>query len=184
MAQNHVEHGSWRAWLETFGPRLFLFARQQTRTNEDAEDITQDALIKLVNKLEAGTFSGGQESWMPFLYTTIRRLAIDLGRKEDRRQARENLVGHDPANENDKPLQPWFESDSATDETKKILESSLKEIPEKYAEVIVMKIWGEQTFAQIGKILNISQNTAASRYRYGMKALRKILDSSKILEDL
>ena len=29
----------WREWLSEHGPKLLLFARQQTRRQEDAEDI-------------------------------------------------------------------------------------------------------------------------------------------------
>ena len=36
-----------------------------------------------------------------------------------------------------------------------------------------MKIWNELTFAEIGQALGISQNTAASRYRYALAALKK-----------
>ena len=36
-----------------------------------------------------------------------------------------------------------------------------------------MKIWNELTFAEIAEALGISQNTAASRYRYGLAALKK-----------
>ena len=68
----------WKAWLDEHGPRLLLFARQQTRSQQDAEDILQDALVKLVDKLESGQFSGGQEAWMPYLYTTLRRLSLTL----------------------------------------------------------------------------------------------------------
>ena len=38
-----------------------------------------------------------------------------------------------------------------------------------------MKIWNELTFAEIASALDISQNTAASRYRYGLAALKKSL---------
>ena len=47
-----------------------------------------------------------------------------------------------------------------------------------------MKIWGEQTFAQIGETLGISQNTAASRYRYGLEALKSHLGSARRRGDL
>jgi RNA polymerase sigma-70 factor (ECF subfamily) len=179
MTQGMPDKGEWRAWLEEFGPRLLLFARQQTRSQEDAEDVFQDALVKLVDKLEAGTFSGGREAWMPYLYTAIRRLAIDLGRKDDRRKRRENLVGGDEELVGTEAPHPWFESESSDDETKELLKAGLKELPDKFAEVIVMKIWGEQTFAQIGEALEISQNTAASRYRYGLEALRKRLGAAR-----
>jgi len=64
------------------------------------------------------------------------------------------------------------------------LEMGLKELPQKFSEVIVMKIWGEQTFAEIGEALEISQNTAASRYRYGLEALRKELAGVRQSGDL
>ena len=74
------EEGShWREWLREHGSRLLLFARQQTRRQEDAEDILQEALVKLARKVDHGSFVGGQKAWMPFLYTQIRREAIDLG---------------------------------------------------------------------------------------------------------
>ena len=46
-------------------------------------------------------------------------------------------------------------------------------MPNEQREVVVMKIWNELTFADIGTVLGISQNTAASRYRYALGALRK-----------
>jgi RNA polymerase sigma-70 factor (ECF subfamily) len=39
----------------------------------------------------------------------------------------------------------------------------------------VMKVWDELTFSEIGEALGISPNTAASRYRYALTALKKNL---------
>ncbi len=175
---------AWRAWLEENGPRLLLFARQQTRSHEDAEDILQDALVKLVEKLEAGTFSGGQEAWMPYLYTTLRRLSIDLGRRDDRRRRREDVAHGGIDEDRAEGEHPWFAGDESDDETRTLIEAGLKELPKKFSEVIVMKIWGERTFAEIGEALEISPNTAASRYRYGLEALRKKLNSARRRGDL
>lgn len=175
---------AWREWLDEHAPRLLLFARQQTRSQEDAQDILQDALVKLVKKLQDGTFSGGQEAWMPYLYTALRRLAIDVGRRDDRRRRREDLVSTDSVFQQGEVEHPWFESDSSDDEVRVQIEMGLKELPPKFAEVIVMKIWGERTFAQIGEALEISPNTAASRYRYGLEALKKKLGSARRKGDL
>lgn len=175
---------AWREWLETNGPRLLLFARQQTRSQEDAQDVLQDALVKLVDKLRAGEFVGGQEAWLPYLYTAIRRLAIDLSRREDRRKRREDIVSSDVEADQRETFHPWFEGGASDGETRVQLEESLKELPPKFAEVIVMKIWGEQTFAQIGETLGISQNTAASRYRYGLEALKRSLGGARRRGDL
>lgn len=173
----------WRAWLDEHGPRLLLFARQQTRSHEDAEDILQEAIVKLVDKIQSNEFIGGMESWQPYLFTSIRRLAIDLSRREDRRRRREDIVTLD-SDSDGASTDPWFETDSSDDETRSQLESKLRELPEKFAEVIVMKIWGDRTFAEIAEILGISQNTAASRYRYGLEALKKSLSSARRRGDL
>lgn len=174
----------WRAWLEQHGPRLLLFARQQTRSHEDAEDILQEALVKLVEKLRADEFVGGQDSWMPYLYTSLRRLAIDLSRRDDRRRRREDTSSTDEEASREDAFHPWFEGEAAEDETRTQLERALKEIPGKFAEVIVMKVWGERTFAEIGEALGISQNTAASRYRYGLEALKRHLGGAMRRGDL
>jgi RNA polymerase sigma-70 factor (ECF subfamily) len=174
----------WREWLEVNGPKMLLFARQQTRSHEDAEDVLQDAIVKLVEKIRNDEFIGGSEAWQPYLYTTIRRLAIDLSRRDDRRKRREDVVGLDAGEVLQEAFHPWFESESSDDETRVQLEAKLKELPEKFAEVIIMKIWGERTFAEIGEVLGISQNTAASRYRYGLEALKRSLGGARRRGDL
>jgi RNA polymerase sigma-70 factor (ECF subfamily) len=174
----------WREWLEEFGPKLLLFARQQTRSHEDAKDVLQDALVKLIEKIRNDEFLGGQEAWPPYLYTTIRRLSIDLSRREDRRKRREDYVSTDEEAQQDDIFQTWFESETSEDETRAQLEAGLKELPTKFSEVIVLKIWGERTFAEIGETLGISQNTAASRYRYGLEALKRNLGNARLRGDI
>jgi RNA polymerase sigma-70 factor (ECF subfamily) len=49
---------------------------------------------------------------------------------------------------------------------------ALMSLPLEQREVVSMKCFDEMTFADIGKVLNISPNTAASRYRYGLQKLR------------
>ncbi|TAE91840.1 MAG: RNA polymerase sigma factor [Verrucomicrobia bacterium] len=175
---------AWRDWLITNGPRLMLFAKNQTRNAEDAEDVLQDALVKLVEKINNGSFDGGQDMWMAYLYTTIRRLAIDLSRKDDRRRKREDYVSHEVESEAAEKFDPWFDSDASDDETRALLESGLKDLPSKFSEVVILKIWGEKTFAEIGEMLDISLNTAASRYRYGLDILKRKLIESKTKGDL
>lgn len=67
----------------------------------------------------------------------------------------------------------WFDDTLAKTETSNLLEQAMKRIPEKFREVMVLKIWGELTFAQVAEALDIPMNTAASRYRYGQEFLKK-----------
>lgn len=183
-ANNSPAAAAWRGWIEEYGPRLLLFAKNQTRSHEDAQDVLQDAIVKLVDKIRGGEFVGGQDAWQPYLYATIRRLAIDLSRKEDRRKRRENNVSADLEAEQFGAFHPWFDTEGGDDETRSQLENALKSLPEKFSEVIIMKVWGERTFAEIGEALGISQNTAASRYRYGLEALKRELGTARRRGDL
>ena len=49
--------------------------------------------------------------------------------------------------------------------------------PERY-EVVSLKLYQELTFAEIGEVLGVSPNTAASRYRYALADLRKMLEAT------
>jgi RNA polymerase sigma-70 factor (ECF subfamily) len=52
------------------------------------------------------------------------------------------------------------------------LRQSLIALPEDQRQVVVLHVWGELTFSEIADVLNVSPNTAASRYRYALAKLR------------
>jgi RNA polymerase sigma-70 factor (ECF subfamily) len=159
----------WRDWLDRFGSRLMLFARQQTRCEADAEDVFQAALLRTWK-----THRGAPDRQVLSLaFTNVRRCAIDLARSNERRRKREEGAALEGGE-----LVAWFELPE--DDTSRALQVALSKVPEKFREVITLKIWGDLTFEQIGKTLEISANTAASRYRYGMEALRKSLAGEKV----
>jgi len=66
----------------------------------------------------------------------------------------------------------WFEK--LPDETPEELAAMrcLTELPVEQREVIVLKVWHGCTFEEIGGLLEISPNTAAGRYRYGLQKMK------------
>ena len=52
-------------------------------------------------------------------------------------------------------------------------------LPGEQREVVVLKIWHEHTFEEIGELLGISPNTAAGRYRYAMEKLKRSMKGSE-----
>lgn len=156
-----AERVTWTKWLREYGPRLMLYARQQTRSEADAQDVLQNALLKTWKS--HGDLPGRE--LLGLVYTNIRRCAIDHARSRARRQRREEQALLDTG-----PPIAWFELPE--DDEARALQVALTTIPAKFREVITLKMWGELTFAEIGETLGISPNTAASRYRYGLEALR------------
>jgi RNA polymerase sigma factor (sigma-70 family) len=51
----------------------------------------------------------------------------------------------------------------------------LSVLPVDQRETVVLHTWGELTFSQIAEVLEISANTAASRYRYALTKLREAM---------
>ena len=151
----------WRRWIANHAPRLLLFARQTARSEADAQDLVQEALTECWQRNGAGTPP------LPLLFATIRRRAIDLARREDRRMNREQTVVLNDA-------QPWFDTGVEQREFSRMIQMAMAELPPEQREVITLKIWGEMTFAEIGEALGIPANTAASRFRYGLSELRKL----------
>jgi RNA polymerase sigma-70 factor (ECF subfamily) len=66
----------------------------------------------------------------------------------------------------------WFERGSDLDQAEAEAMRRLTELPPAQREVIVLKIWNGLTFEAIGKLLDVSPNTAAGRYRYGINKLK------------
>jgi RNA polymerase sigma-70 factor (ECF subfamily) len=146
---------SWRHWFQQNGPRLLLCARLWTRSQADAEDVVQRHL-------------GGDPGAL--VLTSIRRAAIDLGRRETRRVRREQVAGGEGDDAG-----PWFEMAVDGAERQETIAAAVRRLPLEQREVLALKIWGEFTFAQIAEQLDLSPNTVASRYRYALVALRRDL---------
>ena len=149
----------WKVCFAQLGPGLVLFARQFVRTSADAEDIVQDAFVRFWRKQHSIENRA-------LLYATVRSVALDLLRRDARRARREASASL----EMEHTTAPQFDFD---DGSQRALAAAIDLLPAEQREVLVMKIWNELTFADIGAVLGISQNTAASRYRYALAALKK-----------
>jgi RNA polymerase sigma-70 factor (ECF subfamily) len=55
---------------------------------------------------------------------------------------------------------------------RKAAEKGLGKLPIDQRTVIHLRLWEDMTFQEISELLDISINTAASRYRYGIDKLR------------
>ena len=158
----------WKEWFEKHGSRLLLFARQQARNPADAEDILQEAFVRIWR------LYGHTGDVAPALvYKTVRRIAIDFARKDIRRIGREEKA--DKYEKLETGTSQWFEYTLERLEQQEALENGIKQLSPKHQEVLMLKIWADLTFEEIGSTLGIPLHTAASRYRHALSNLKHIL---------
>ena len=152
----------WAPWVREHAAKWLLYARQQTRAEADAQDVVQEALAEAWRRTPVGRLPAAS-----LVFATIRRRAVDLARRNERRAARE-VAAH--------ALSPLLHFDAASpdDAAHRQLQQALGKLTPAFREVVTLKIWGELSFTEIGLALDIPANTASSRYRYGLEELREL----------
>jgi RNA polymerase sigma-70 factor (ECF subfamily) len=139
--------------------RLVRYATTITRNQHDAEDAVQTALVKVAG--EPQLLRRAEQPWS-YLLRMVRNEALVILR----RKKRWSLVG----NLTDLLTRRLVDELDAED-THRAVWTALRSLPSDQSEVVVLKIWEEMTFVQIADVLEISQSTAASRYRYAIEKL-------------
>lgn len=171
MSASPANPAPWKAWLAEHGPRLLLFARSWGKSREDAEDLVQEAILRLWNHQAK---SDGAPPDLPLAFSTIRFCGLNLHRTETRRRKRENNIIFLNDFED-----VWLDPVVEEDEDAERLRGAVENLSPKLREVVILKIWSDLTFQQISETLAISPNTAASRYRYALENLERELRNWK-----
>ena len=139
------DSASWKYYFDQWGPSLLLFARQQTGYLGEAEDVVQEAFIKVWKK-----YGHKNQIKKSLLYAAVRTTAIDYSRSLARRKIREHRVFEERDGET-----IWFQRNLETEERNSLLEQAVQKLSKDQQEVVVLKIWGELTFQEIARTLEI-----------------------------
>ena len=157
---------AWKTCYRELAPKLLLFARQWVAEPADAEDVVQTAFVKFWRKQP-----DAQREHYPLLYAAVRSTALDLLRGSERRSRREA----EPCVAVLREDSTFFDTTVEQREDAALIEGALRSLPPEQREVLVLRVWGSLTFAEIAATLGESINTVASRHRYALDALRRQL---------
>ena len=145
---------------------LYAFLLNFTRDEADTRDLLQEIFVKLARDPK---LLDGIRDERAFLIRLAHNAAIDLMRRRGTRdRTKENFAA-----EIISPFAPAKDPDEQTFRAE--LAVALAELPPDQRAVVHLKLWEGLTFEQIADALDIPQNTAASRYRYGLDKLRERL---------
>jgi RNA polymerase sigma-70 factor (ECF subfamily) len=158
VSERRQENLGWCERLyEDKAGQLVLYARALGLSFSEAEDVVQETFAALLELPEV------PEQPEHYAFRALRNRALNYRRSLWRRLAREV-----------ESLR-WFEKSEGETPEEFGAMHCLAKLPPEQREVIVLKIWSEYTFEQIAELMEISPNTVAGRYRYGMEKLRNCL---------
>lgn len=143
-----------------------------------AEDIFQDAFIKVINTLRSGKYNE-EGKFLPWVMRIAHNLVIDYFRKEKRSPVITSSDSVDVLN----TLQ--FHEENAEDKMLKqqnydSLKYLIRSLPDEQKEVLLMRHYADLSFKDIAQITGVSINTALGRMRYALSNLRKMMSSKEI----
>jgi len=138
---------------------LILYGRALGLSHGEAEDVLQETFLALM-QLTAPPLGKMPSQPEHYCLRSFRNRALNHKRTLWRRLTRE-LESH-----------RWFEKSGDENPSEKAAMRCLAELPQEQRETIVLKIWNRLTFDEIGELLEISPNTVAGRYRYGLQKIK------------
>ena len=148
----------WREQLyDRKAAELLLYGRALGLGESEAEDVLQETFVALL-KLEKRP-----DNPEHYCVRAFRNRVLNFKRGLWRRVARELESAR------------WFEPAEIKNDLEEAAQRALAKLPVEQREVIVLKIWHEMTYEEIASTLDLSPNTVAGRYRYGMEKLKGIL---------
>ena len=149
-------------WSEYASDLLGYLTALHCSRNE-AEDTLQEVFVAIARKR---TSVARARLLKPYLFQLARNVALNRLKQNKRIQDRVECVAD------------WLipvEAAQPDEHRIQKLIAGLTELPEKQRSVLVLKFYRDKTLREIGALLGISENTAASCFRYGMEKLRRVM---------
>lgn len=173
---------AYRVLVETYQQRVFSIALGVVGNSEDAQDIAQEAFLKVFRKLSSFR---GQSSFYTWLYRIVFNLSVDLSRKRYRH--REVMKGDNysldrdlqessnvPSN-NIVAVSADPEVEYSRSQLRDGLDLALGELSSEHKAVIMLREIDGLSYQEISDVIGCSKGTVMSRLHHARRRLQKAL---------
>lgn len=154
--------------------RYLAMMRQLVGDPETARDIVQQGYVQIWTK--ASQFDPARGNAFVWMLVIMRRKAIDHLRSA--RHVREHAS--DTIDTEIEDVSACADESAAAMLQRRLLGPALMRLPEKLREAVLLHVLQDLSCSEIGERLSIPRNTAKSRVRRGLQALRGTLPFSSL----
>ena len=163
--------------------RLFRYINSKVRDSDLANDLFQDAFMKVITTMKSGNYNE-EGKFLPWLMRIAHNLVIDHFRKtnkvrflsESRTISEEFTIFHKLSNDDKN-----FLDMTCNAELESQMVELLDHLPTMQREIVQMRIFQDLSFKEIAEMKDISINTALGRMRYALINLRKLIETNRIV---
>jgi RNA polymerase sigma factor (sigma-70 family) len=154
---------------------VFSAALRQVRSPQLAEEIAQSVFADLARVAATPSSPFGNASTStslaPWLYAVTRRTAIDVVRKESRRQLREQIAVE--MNNMNAAANDWTQIEP-------LLDDAMAALDETDRSAILLRYFENKSLREVGTALGISDDTAQKRVSRAVERLREFFSERKV----
>jgi RNA polymerase sigma-70 factor (ECF subfamily) len=161
--------------MRRYNQRLYRVARSILRDDGEAEDVMQDAYVRAYQHLDQFAGKAAFSTWLT-------RIAIHEALARKRRRGRHDELDalrsiHGDSMPILKSSAPSPETDAATSETRRLLESAIEALPEAYRTVVVLREVEDMSVAETASSLGVTEGVVKTRLHRAHAMLRRELYS-------
>ena len=158
--------------------KVYSYILLVVRDKHLADDIFQDAFIKVINTMRSGIYKE-EGKFIQWVMRISHNLIIDHYRKSKRLPIVENSEENDVF-DNLRIVDDSIEDRMIMDQIYEDVRKLIDYLPEEQREVLMLRHYSDMSFKDIAEQTDVSINTALGRMRYALINLRKLIDSKEI----
>ena len=165
--------------INKYRSRVFGFIFSKVRDKDVAEDIFQDAFIKVINTLKKGKYNE-EGKFIVWVMTITHNLIMDYFRKQKKQRflkPTDNFDVFDVLHNGDLNVEQKLVKEQLYNQ----LKSLIQDLPFEQKRILKMRYYSKMSFKEIADTCEISINTALGRMRYAIINLRKIIEKRGIV---
>ena len=165
--------------LDRHRKRIFDYIYMMVKSQDIADDIFQETLIKVVRFVREGRYTENGK-FLSWVLRIAHNQVIDYFRqKKQRNNISEGDAGYDLLNHpkfSDRTVEEQLITDQIEADVRKLIDF----LPSEQKEVVLMRYYMGLSFKEIAEQTNVSINTALGRMRYALINLRKLIDENQL----